>query len=137
MCVLTHVTTPDHCNSYALKDPKDQAFRSDYAHSHEDRCLSCVVLKGALKQIGNAVSEPPLTEDERDDMQHAFRLAVKAIESWKAHQLRSLQQDKARSTALESLDESSVLITQDWAMKCPPQKYWETQADWFGKRGIS
>ena len=95
------------------------------------------MLKGALKQIGNTVSESPLTEDEQDDMQYAFRLAVQAIESWKAHQLRSLQQDKAKSTALESLDESSVLITQDWAMKWLPQKYWETQADWFGKRGIS
>ena len=127
----------EHCNSYAVSDPTDHAFRSDYcSHSHEDRCLSCVVLKGALKQIGNAVSEPPLTEDERDDMQYAFHLAVQAIESWKAHQLRSLQHDKARSTALESLDESSVLITQGWAMKSP-QRYRETQADWFGKRGIS
>jgi hypothetical protein len=30
-----------------------------------------------------------------------------------------------------------VLITQDWAMKFLPQKYRETQADWFAKRGIS
>jgi len=95
------------------------------------------VLKGALKEIGNAVAESPLTEDERDDIQYTFRHAVQAIESWKAHQLRSLQQDKARTTALESLDESSVLITQDWAMKWLPQRYREIQADWFGKRGIS
>lgn len=53
----THVTTPDHCSSYALSDPKDQAFRSDCAHSHEDRCLSFEVLKSALKQIRNAVAE--------------------------------------------------------------------------------
>ena len=137
MLVSTHATTPDHCSSYALSDPKDQAFRSDCSHSHEDRCHSCEVLKGALKQIGKAAGESPLMDDERDDMQYTFRLAVQAIESWKAHQLRSLQQDKARSTALESLDESSVLITQDWAMKWLPQRYRETQADWFGKRGIS
>ena len=36
-----------------------------------------------------------------------------------------------------TLDEKSVLITQDWAMKFLPQKYRETQADLFGKRGIS
>lgn len=137
MHVSTHTTTPDHCSSYALSDPKDQAFRSDCAHSHDDRCLPCEVLKGALKEIGNAVAESPLTDDERDDLQYTFRHAVQAIESWKAHQLRSLQQDKARTTALESLDESSVLITQDWAMKWLPQRYRETQADWFGKRGIS
>ena len=60
-------------------------------------------------------------------MQNAFRL-VQAIESWKAHQPRSLQQDKAKSTALESLDEPWVLITQDWAMKSP-KRYRETQAE--------
>ena len=137
MHVSTHATTPDHCSSYALSDPKDQAFLSDCANSHADGCLSSEVLKGALKEIGNAVDESPLTEDDQDDMQYTFRHAVQAIESWKAHQLRSLQQDKATITALESLDESSVLITQDWAMKWLPQRYREAQADWFGKRGIS
>ena len=78
--------------------------------------------KGALKKIGNAVAESPLTEDEWDDIQYTFRNAVQAIESWKAHQLRSLQQDKARTTALKSLDESSVLITQDRAAEVATTK---------------
>ena len=95
------------------------------------------MLKGFLRQTENAIAESSLTEDEWDDIQCSFRLAVQAIESWKAHQLRSLQQDKARATALESLDESAVLITQDWAMKWLPQRYRETQTDWFSKRGIS
>jgi len=96
------------------------------------------VLKAALKEIGNAVAESPLMEDERDDMQYTLCHAVQAIESWKVHQLlQSLQQDKARTTTLKSLDESWVLITQDWAMKWLPQRYREIQADWFGKRGIS
>ena len=29
------------------------------------------------------------------------------------------------------------MIVNDWAMKFLPQKYRESQADWFGKRGIS
>ena len=49
------------------------------------------------------------------------------------HHLRSLQQDKARTTALIII----VLITQDWAMKWLPQRYQETRADGFGKRGLS
>lgn len=36
----------------------------------------------------------------------------------------------------ESLDESSVLLVQDWAMKFLPRKYRESQKDWFGKRGV-
>ena len=37
---------------------------------------------------------------------------------------------------LKAIDESSVLIVQDWAMKYLPLKYRESQTDWFGKRGI-
>ena len=35
------------------------------------------------------------------------------------------------------LDETSVLLVQDWAMKFLPRKYRENQTDWFAKRGIS
>ncbi|CAB4033229.1 Chromatin modification-related YNG2, partial [Paramuricea clavata] len=55
----------------------------------------------------------------------------------KQHQLRSIQQDKARTDILAKLGENSILSTQDWAMKFLQQKYRETQTDWFGKRGIS
>lgn len=75
--------------------------------------------------------------EKDDDLLYCYNQAAQAIESWKSHLLRSVQQDKARTDILQRLDESSVLITQDWAMKFLPQKYRETQADWFGKRGIS
>ena len=73
---------------------------------------------------------------ELDDLRHVANEAAQNILSWKAHQLRSKIQDMARVDALE-LDNSSVMITQDWAMKFLPQKYRESQADWFAKRGIS
>ena len=34
------------------------------------------------------------------------------------------------------LDETSVLLVQDWAMKYLPRKYCESQTDWFGERII-
>ena len=49
----------------------------------------------------------------------------------------SVEINSAGTSLLENLQTSSVLITQDWAMKFLPQKYRETQADWFAKRGIS
>ena len=67
--------------------------------------------------------------DKDDDLLYCSQQAVLTIESWKSYLLRSVQQHKARSDILESLDESSVLITQDWAMKFLPQKCRETQAD--------
>jgi hypothetical protein len=38
---------------------------------------------------------------------------------------------------LENLDESSVLVTEDWAMKFLRKRYRESQTDWFAKRGLS
>ena len=38
------------------------------------------------------------------------------IMSWKGHIVRSANQDRARTDALEKLDEKTVLIVNDWAM---------------------
>ena len=51
--------------------------------------------------------------------------------------MRTVRQDQARLDVLDRLDDKTCLITNDWAMKFLPQRYRETQSDWFGKRGIS
>ena len=38
---------------------------------------------------------------------------------------------------IDLLDENTVLIVNDWAMKFLPQMYRESQTDWYAKRGIS
>ncbi len=58
------------------------------------------------------------------------------IQNWKKHQLRSVHQDRARDYVLEQLDDSSVFIVMDWAMKWIECKYREKQSDWFGKKGL-
>ena len=68
-----------------------------------------------------------LVDEERDDMMYSCQQAVQAIHTWKAHQLRVLQQDKCRIDVLQELNFNEVLITQDWAMKLLPQKYRETR----------
>lgn len=50
------------------------------------------------------------------------------ITKWiKFHTVRAVQQDKARSDLLDSLDKTQALITMDWAMKFFPVKFRETQ----------
>lgn len=78
-----------------------------------------------------------LPDEELDDLRFMADQAAQNVLSWKAHQLRSKNQDLPRLEVLEILDASSVMITQDWAMKLLPQKYRESQTDWFAKRGIS
>ena len=38
---------------------------------------------------------------------------------------------------IDALDENSVLLVQDWAMKFLPRKFRESQGDWFAKWGMS
>ena len=72
----------------------------------------------------------------RDDMEYEISEARQNIQAWKAHLLRSINQDAARHEILENLDAKSVFLTMDWAMKFLPRKFRESQSDWFGKRGI-
>lgn len=62
---------------------------------------------------------------------------VQKISVWKAHILLSSNQDQARLDVLESLNPTFALTVLDWAMKFLPEKYRESQRDWFWKRGIS
>ena len=77
------------------------------------------------------------SEDDKDEAVFLVQKVSEAIAAWKAHQLRSINQDRARLEVLEFLDPSCVLIVQDFAMKFIPVQYREAQSDFFGKRGIS
>jgi len=77
-----------------------------------------------------------LTDDEKEELSFKVTQATGNIVAWKAHILCSIHQGRARVELLDMLDETSVLLVQDWAMKYLPRKYRESQTDWFGKRGI-
>ena len=63
--------------------------------------------------------------------------AIPDIDGWKAHILREVHQDTAKSVVIENLANNHVLIIMDWAMKFLPIGYQETQRGWFGKKGKS
>lgn len=141
MYIQVHVTesssVADHCSVHALNDSKDTSLQAPCDHSHDIFCAQCEELKDVLNNIEGYLSQVTVSQDELDSLQYTCSHAVQDIKSWKAHQLRSVRQDIARTDILLDLDETSVLITQDWAMKFLPQKYRESQSEWFGKRGIS
>lgn len=128
----------DHCSTYALNDVTDSQLRTPCQHTHDQNCSQCEDLQNVLQNIESyLLNEARLPREELEDLLYIYKQSVEAIKSWKAHQLRSVRQDTARTDCLNLLDESSVHITQDWAMKFLPTKYRESQSDWFGKRGIS
>ena len=131
-------SVPDHCRSYAVSDPSDPDFQATCAHKHTDYCDRCDQVQEVFANVDEALALVP--EDNKDfKEQLAFKVAQakRNINAWKAHLLQNINQDEARTMTGDSLDEKSVLLVQDWAMKFLPRKYRESQTDWFGKRGLS
>ena len=88
-----------------------------------------------IEELLSGASNP--NDDDHDEALYLFHTPQRAIHTWQCHQLRSVEQDKARLDVIDLLEDETVLIVNDWAMKFLPQMYRESQIDWFGKRGIS
>jgi len=107
-------------------------------HTHTQRCGQCEALEELLNNIQKATQEVDFgSAEDHDEALYLCQHAKQAINLWKCHQIRTVRQDQARLDVLDRLDDKTCLITNDWAMKFLPQRYRESQSDWFGKRGIS
>ena len=127
VCQQVHISSPsqeaDHCVVFALSDRSESDFQQSCNHEHTDVCDRCQSLRENLAEIQRVLGETNFpTQDEKDEAAFIFQRAELAIMSWKCHILRSANQDKARIEALEQLDQETVLIVNDWAMKFLPQK---------------
>ena len=131
-------TVADHCRLFALSDPNEKEFQDECNHGHEDACDRCDQLVSTIDETESAltIQGDNLLPSVNEELTFTVRQAKTNIFAWKSHILRNIHQDVARVDVLETLDESSVLVVQDWAMKYLPRKYRESQTDWFGKRGI-
>ena len=85
------------------------------------------------------INSPRLTLTDEQQSQVTFdeTHAVEAIANWKAHMLRTVNQEQAKEETLGALNDQSVLVIMNWAMKYLPQRYREQMSDFYGKRGKS
>ncbi|KXJ08857.1 hypothetical protein AC249_AIPGENE14738 [Exaiptasia diaphana] len=129
----------DHCRVYALshKTRKDTDHYVKCNHEHDLECDRCKLIPAVFEAIDTALTTATISNEEKEEMSYLVAQSKKCIEAWKAHLLRSVNQDEARLDTIRNLDTKSVLIILDWATKFLPRKYRESQSDWFGKRGIS
>ena len=136
--IVEESTVADHCRRFSLSDPNDEAYQSPCNHDHTDICKRCRTLDVALSNIRKACSTdlPFSSEEEKEEFFFIIDQAANDIKLWKAHQLRSVNQDQCKQDILSLMDFGSVMITLDWAMKYLPRKYRESQSDWFAKRGL-
>lgn len=101
------------------------------------RCDACLRLREILAQLSSIIDENlNITDEMRVRLRYRLEQNAQLITDWKKHLLRSVHQDEARKHVLNELDETSVFLVADWAMKWLPTRYREAQRDFFGKRGL-
>ena len=81
----------------------------------------------------------PYSNEQRQDLLYDLKMAQAHILQWKAHILRSVNQEAAKQDHLKLItnNHNAVLIVMDWAMKFQQLRYREKQSDWYAKRGLS
>ena len=139
-CRQTDSTCPDHCKRYALSDTGNSTFKTECEHLHNTKCPQCESLKNTLASIQTKISSPSVQlygQEQKEDMLHDAKHAKDMVLEWKAHILRAQNQDQAKQDALRSLDDNTVLVIMDWAIKFTQMKYREKQSEWYGKRGLN
>ena len=62
-------------------------------------------------------------KDLKEEMAYLVNEAMQDIESFKAHHMRPINQEKSLTEILNELSNEKMLIHQDWGMKFLPKKY--------------
>lgn len=128
----------DHCRTYALSDLKDESFKKECTHDHDQLCGPCEQTKHAIQEVKTLVNKTDFKgRNDEDDVKFRLQNAESGISRWKAHILRAKNQEIAKQDVFGNISESGCLIVTDWAMKFLPRKFREDTKDWFGKRGLS
>ena len=124
----------DHCTTYALSDANEKRFARKCLQAHDVQCNNCISLEKVLQDIQDKIDSASMSAEEKNRKKHECRQNVEAIKAWKAHLLRTVNQEEAKQDALSALDEETCLIVMDWAMKFLPQRYRERMSEFFGKK---
>ena len=141
-CKPEEAACPDHCRKFALSDKQDPDFQEFCSHQHSETCGYCENLKNVLDEVEVQIrgsSWHPYSEDQQEDLLCDFRQARTNIFHWKAHIVRSVNQEAAKQDQLKMIpyNPESALLVMDWAMKFQQLRYREKRSDWFRKRGLS
>lgn len=129
----------DHCTIFALSDPVEEKFSADCSHAHSQVCPECKGIADVPKTIEDTIGNGSLdlTEKQKERARWDLDHAMSSIDAWKAHLLRTFQQDQARQDTLDQLDYQTIMVINDRAIKLLPMRFRETQSQWFARCGIS
>ena len=127
----------DHCTVHALSDLENPDFCEECPHPHDIHCDRCDSLDSNFRDILKKIDDRVISDETRARIDFENKECSRAVQAWKAHLLRSVNQEEAKQNALTQLGEETCLIIMDWAMKYLPQHYREQMSEFFDKRGRS
>lgn len=131
-------TCADHCYVFALSDSGDNKFSKECHDDHCTVCNECEQLKNVLKDIECKCKETVKNDIKLyDDLLYHVKTSQTFIENWKAHILRSGNQDRAKQDFFKLVSPNTAAILIDWAMKFTKVRFREKQSEWYGKRGLN
>ena len=141
-CNPEEAACPDHCRKYALSDEQDPDFQERCSHQHSETCDDCQNLRNVLDEVEGQIRDSswnPYSSEQQKDLIYDFKQARTDIFQWKAHIVRSVNQEAAKQDQLEMIanNPESVLVEMNLAIKFLQLRYREKQSDWYGKRGLS
>ncbi|CAF1460275.1 unnamed protein product, partial [Rotaria sordida] len=125
---------PDHCSVYALSDAADKCWYQACDHNHDQQWDRCELLKNTLAKIRKYIEEYQSDAAIRDRLLYRVQQQIQCIEDWKAHLLRTIHQDQSRIAILNNLNDETIMIHVDWAMKWLPVKYRESTVSFHMQR---
>ena len=96
-----------------------------------------VTFAGGVLSLDYLCSFAPKFQGQKKDFEFDIEQSSDRVLQWKAHVLRAINQEGAKSKILDNLEKLRCLIIMDWAMKWLPKRFRETQSEWFGEKGIS
>ncbi len=125
MTVAVPITAENLCSATPLtrifSDPIDKDFQQPCDHEHNDVCSQCDELTVCLYRLNELVKAANnvtfYSDEQKDNFLYDIEKATNSVLDWKAHIMRSVNQERAKRGIIAKLDSKSYLIIMDWAMK--------------------
>ena len=109
--VSTSSPVADHCRLHALSDPIDADFKQICHHEHTVKCDRCDTLVSVLDEIVLVSKDVKCPTEDKDEIE--YLISVSRLKDWKAHLLRSNNQDEVKHDILNQLDENALPLVSD------------------------
>ena len=130
-CEQDGSTYPGYGLKFALSDPNDSDLEEQCAHEHTTSCGECddiTIIIDKSEHVIKSKDTKFYSKEQQEDKLYDFERSRKAITLWKAHIMRTTNQERTKQEILENLDPSSNLVVMDWAMKFVQIRFWRNKA---------